>query len=98
MPPGKSAVGLGCAWERNRPSVSEEGCSAKATEAEAGQRPVPPKVNAGPAAFIASLGRAPAMGWLLCQTHPWQRGGSETGGSTSSSVRLACSQIQHYSA
>jgi hypothetical protein len=30
---------LGWVWERCRSSVSENGCSAKATEAEAGQRP-----------------------------------------------------------
>ena len=39
------AAALGCVWERSRASVREKGCSAKATEAEAGQRPVPPRAT-----------------------------------------------------
>jgi tetratricopeptide (TPR) repeat protein len=46
---------LGCVCQINRTSGTEKGCSAKATEAEAGQRPVPPEGNAGPAPFLASL-------------------------------------------
>ena len=38
---GVDIEAVGCAWEINQASVREKGCSAKATEAEAGQRPVP---------------------------------------------------------
>jgi hypothetical protein len=42
IPPQQAAASithLGCARERSWPGVREEGCSAKATEVEAGQRP-----------------------------------------------------------
>jgi predicted nuclease of predicted toxin-antitoxin system len=41
----------GCARERSRASVSVKGCSAKATEGEAGQRPVPPRATSAQRLF-----------------------------------------------
>jgi hypothetical protein len=43
---------LGRVYEINQPSVSGKGRSAKATEAEAGQRPVPPRATPAQRPFL----------------------------------------------
>ena len=56
MSPGELSLFVsGCVWEINRGSVSEKGCSAKATEAEAGRKARAAEGNAGPASFLVSL-------------------------------------------
>ncbi len=45
---------LGRVWELREPSVAEKPRSAKAAEAEAGQRPVPPRATPAQRGFPAT--------------------------------------------
>jgi hypothetical protein len=55
--------------EINRASGNKKGYSAKATEVEAGQRPVPPRTT--PAQYPSSFhSQCPAMAWSISQTRP----------------------------
>ena len=62
-------VGLGRVYEINQPSVSEKGRSAKATEAEAGQRPVPPRATPAQLGFPLTR-RAQAEHRVILKTAP----------------------------